>query len=66
MKHKHGTKQRKIWRKLHIVVNDDGNIITREVTTLHDSDIRTVPDLLDQTSGEKINYSYSDQRKIQV
>ena len=25
MKHKHGTKQRKIWRKLHIGVNDDGN-----------------------------------------
>ena len=26
MKHKHGTKQRKRWRKLHIGVNDDGNI----------------------------------------
>ena len=26
MKHKHGIKQRKIWRKLHIGVNDDGNI----------------------------------------
>ena len=31
MKHKHGTKQRKIWRKLHIGVNDDGNIIAGEV-----------------------------------
>ena len=26
MKYKHGTKQRKIWRKLHIGVNDDGNM----------------------------------------
>ena len=42
MKYKHGTKQRKIWRKLHIGVNDDGNIIAGEVTTLRDSDIRTI------------------------
>ena len=52
MKHKHGTKQRKIWRKLHIGVNDDGNIIAGEVTTLRDSDIATVPDLLDQTTTQ--------------
>ena len=52
MKYKHGTKQRKIWRKLHIGVNDDGNIIAGEVTTLCDSDIRTVPDLLDQTTTQ--------------
>ena len=52
MKHKHGTKQRKIWRKLHIGVNDDGNIISGEVTTLRDSDIATVPDLLDQTKTQ--------------
>ena len=52
MKHKHGTKQRKIWRKLHIGVNDDGNIIAGEVTILRDSDIATVPDLLDQTTTQ--------------
>ena len=52
MKYKHGTKQRKIWRKLHIGVNDDGNIIAGEVTTLRDSDIRTVSDLLDQTTTQ--------------
>ena len=52
MKHKHGTKQREIWRKFHIGVNDDGNIIAGVVTTLSDSDIRTVPDLLDQTTTQ--------------
>ena len=52
MKHKHGTKQRKIWRKLHIGVNDDGNIIAGVVTTLRDSDIKTVADLLDQTTTQ--------------
>ena len=52
MKYKHGTKQRKIQRKLHIGVNDNGNIIAGEVTTLRDSDIRTVSDLLDQTTTQ--------------
>jgi len=52
MKHKHGTKQRKIWRKLHIGVNDDGNIIAGEVTTLRESDIATVPKLLEQTTND--------------
>ena len=52
MKHKHGTKQRKISHKLHIGVNDDGNIIAGEVTTLRDSDIRAVSDLLDQTTTQ--------------
>ena len=47
--YKHGTKQRKIWRKLHIGVTDDGNIIAGEVTTLRDSDIATVPRLMEQT-----------------
>jgi hypothetical protein len=52
MKHQYGTKQKKIWRKLHIGVNDDGNIIVGEVTTLRDSDIRVAPDLLDQTTTQ--------------
>jgi len=46
--YKHGTRQRKIWRKLHIGVTDDGNIIAGEVTTLRDSDIATVPKLFEQ------------------
>lgn len=50
--HKHGTRQRKIWRKLHIGVTDDGNIVAGEVTTLRYSDIATVPKLLKQTTAE--------------
>lgn len=50
--HKHGTRQRKIWRKLHIGVTDDGNIVAGEVTVLRDSDIATVPKLLEQTTAD--------------
>ena len=50
--YKHGTRQRKIWRKLHIGVTDDGNIITGEITTLRDSDIATVPELLKQIPND--------------
>ena len=46
--YKHGTRQRKIWRKLHIGVTSGGNIIAGEVTTLRESDIATVPKLLNQ------------------
>jgi hypothetical protein len=46
--YKHGTRQRKIWRKLHIGVTDDGSIIAGEIITLRDSDIATVPELLKQ------------------
>ena len=46
--YKHGTRQRKLWRKLHIGVTDDGNIIAGVITTLRDSDIATVPELLKQ------------------
>jgi len=52
IKHKHGTKERKIWRKLHIGVTKDGNIVAGEVTTLRDSDIATVPSLLSQVHNE--------------
>ena len=48
--YKYNTRQRKIWRKLHIGVTDDGNIIAGEISTLRDSDIATVPALLKQTS----------------
>ena len=50
--HKYGTRQRKIWRKLHIGVTDDGNIVAGEVTTLRDSDIATVPKLLKQVTTD--------------
>lgn len=50
--YKHGTRQRKIWRKLHIGVTDDGNIIAGEVTNLRESDIATVPRLLNQVNNE--------------
>ena len=46
--YKDGSRQRKIWRKLHIGVTDEGNIIAGEITTLRDSDIATVPELLKQ------------------
>ncbi len=50
--YKHGTRQRKIWRKLHIGVTDNGNIVAGEVTTLRDSDIATVPKLLEQVTTD--------------
>jgi hypothetical protein len=50
--YKHGTRQRKIWRKLHIGVTDDGSIIAGEITTLRDSDIATVPKLLNQIPND--------------
>ena len=49
IKHKHGGRFRKIWRKLHIGVTDDGNIIAGEVTTLRESDIAVAPKLFNQT-----------------
>jgi hypothetical protein len=54
MNYKHGTRQRKIWRKLHVGVTDDGSIIVGEVTTLRESDIATVPELLKQTTNDII------------
>jgi len=50
--YKHGTRQRKIWRKLHIGVTDDGSIVAGEITTLRDSDIATVPILLKQIPND--------------
>ena len=50
--HKYGPRLRRIWRKLHIGVTDDGNIVAGEVTTLRESDIATVPKLFKQTTNE--------------
>ena len=46
MNHKHGTKQRKVWRKLHLAINEDGEILSATLTTHHESDVSQVPDLL--------------------
>ncbi len=46
MNHKHGTKQRKVWRKLHLAINEDGEILSAILTTHHESDVSQVPDLL--------------------
>ena len=48
MNHKHGTKQRKVWRKLHLAVNEDGEILSATLTTHHESDVSQVPDLLNK------------------
>lgn len=50
--YKNGTRQRKIGRKLHIGVTDEGNIIAGEITTLRASDIATVPELLKQIPND--------------
>lgn len=50
--YKYKLRARRVWRKLHIGVTDDGNIITSELTTLHASDIATVPDLLSQVDND--------------
>ncbi|MES2607551.1 MAG: transposase [Pseudomonadota bacterium] len=46
MNHKHGTKQRKFWRKLHLAINEDGEILSATLTTHHESDVSQVPNLL--------------------
>lgn len=50
--YKYKLRQRKIWRKLHIGVTDDGTIVAGKVTDLRDSDIATVPYLLDQVNTD--------------
>ncbi len=46
MNHKHGTKQREVWRKLHLAINKDGEILSITLTTHHESDVSQAPDLL--------------------
>jgi hypothetical protein len=50
--YKYKLRERRVWRKLHIGVTDDGNIITSELTTLHASDIATAPWLLSQVDND--------------
>ena len=46
MNTKHGTKQRKVWRKLSLAIDDDGEILSSTLTTHEVSDVSQVPDLL--------------------
>ena len=46
MNYKHGTRQRKIWRKLHIAVNGNGNILSSRLTTHRASDSSAVNQIL--------------------
>jgi hypothetical protein len=49
---KHGEKKVKRWKKLHIGINDQGQIIASTVTESNEQDPSPVPELLDQIDGE--------------
>ena len=51
MNHKHGTRQRKVWRKLHLCLNEDGDILSATLTCHTHSDTRQVGDLLGDVEG---------------
>ena len=43
---KHGTRLRKVWRKLHLAIDEDGEILSATLTTHDESDTSQVADLL--------------------
>jgi Transposase DDE domain len=49
---KHGEKKGKRWKKLHIGVNDQGQIVASTVSESYEQDPSQVPELLDQIEGE--------------
>jgi hypothetical protein len=49
---KHGEKKHKPWKKLHIGVDDQGQIVASTVTESNEQDPSQVPDLLDQIDQE--------------
>ena len=49
---KHGKKKHKAWKKLHIGVDDQGQIVASTVTESNEQDPSQVPDLLDQIDPE--------------
>lgn len=53
---KHGKKQRKIWKKLHIGVSGQGLIIASKITDGQEQDPVQIPDLLSQYNGEIENF----------
>jgi hypothetical protein len=46
MNHKHGTKQRKVWRKLHLAIDQNGEILSSKLTCHRTSDPSEVDRLL--------------------
>ncbi|RZI45465.1 IS5 family transposase [Candidatus Finniella inopinata] len=48
MNYKHGTRQRKVWRKLHIAIDEQGEILAHELTTHATADSSVVESLLKQ------------------
>ena len=46
MNHKYGTRQRKVWRKLHLAIEESGDIVAVSMTTHSVSDVSQVADLL--------------------
>ena len=51
MNHKHGTRQRKVWRKLHLCINEYGEILSATLTSHIESDTGQVEDLLETIEG---------------
>ena len=51
MNHKHGTRQRKVWRKLHLCINGYGEILSATLTRHIESDTGQVGDLLETIEG---------------
>lgn len=49
---KHGEKKGKRWKKLHIGVDDQGQIVASTVSESNEQDPSQVPELLDQIEGE--------------
>jgi transposase len=47
-KEKHGTASRKAWRKLHIAIDDEGNILASTLTENNVDDCSEVPELMAQ------------------
>ena len=47
MNTKHGTKQRKVWRKLHLMIDDSGEILNSALTTHEESDVSQASNLLE-------------------
>lgn len=48
MNHKHGTRLRKVWRKLHLAIDEDGEILSATLTTHDASDKSQVAELLNK------------------
>ncbi|AIK96303.1 IS5 family transposase [Candidatus Odyssella acanthamoebae] len=51
MTHKHGTRQRRVWRKLHLCINEHGDILSATLTSHIESDTGQVGNLLANIEG---------------